>query len=284
MEQIAPRRYVDVPETVAADTRVVVLCGWAGAKIRYVKKYGAFYLDRGFLVFYIESEGGPLFNTNPKDKENLDFWAPIIHKVTTLGINCFGQNPASDIVLHAFSNGGVMQIWKLYIVLPKYESELGTFNLSSIIFDCAPGRFSMQAGISFINSLVVGTTKPGSIWYRLRTYCGYLIFALWLLPATGITIGMKLLGFGGATFFERNEQALYSERLRKLPRLFMYSKTDKLIEHQAVESHIKQSKEAGSSLVRVHVWEESEHVKLQMTQPERYNESLSSFLSEIATD
>ncbi|KAI8802554.1 hypothetical protein BJ742DRAFT_858268 [Cladochytrium replicatum] len=274
--QIAPRRYVDIPEVAQPKLRVAVLCSWTGGNVKYLRRYGELYREQGHLPFYIESEGGPVFDTNPQSNANVEFWDPIVDYIVKLGIDCFGENATSDLVLHCFSNGGVMQIWKLYLALPRYEEKHGRLNLSGIIFDCGPGEKSVQSGISFTRALVTAGSKPGTASYAIRAYASYALFFLVLYPAIALRVPIL-----SGDFYELNDEAMYSERLRPIPRLFMYSKTDRQIEYKAVENHIKRSRECGARTVRVCVWDKAEHVKLQMTHPAKYLDAVTSFLAGI---
>ncbi|KAI8801225.1 hypothetical protein BJ742DRAFT_744701 [Cladochytrium replicatum] len=280
--QIAPRRYVRVPpDGVTPQTRVVVLCGWASGKLQYLQKYDTLYRERGFVIFYILTDSGPVFNTSKTAKENVEFWDPIVEQITSLGIDCFGESPSTDIVLHAFSNGGVLQIWKLYLTLAQHEAKLGKFNISCMILDSAPSIISAKTGLNFTTALMTGSTKPGTLLYRLKSFLGLLVFAGVLFPATLVISILRSLGVDAASFFERNDEVLYSERFRTIPRLFLHSKGDRLVEYAAVEVHKKRSRECGARMVRDAVWEKGEHVKLQMVEPERYTRSVLSFFSEV---
>ncbi|KAI8802555.1 hypothetical protein BJ742DRAFT_858269 [Cladochytrium replicatum] len=279
--QLAPRRFVRVPQNVTPQTRVVVLCGWAGGKLKYLENYDALYRERSFVVFYVLADNSPLVNTDKRARENIDFWNPIVDQINRLGIDCFGENPSTDIVLHLFSNTGVVQVWKLSLALQDYEAKLGNFNFSCMILDSGPGIMSLKTGLIFTMAIMTGSTKPGTFEYRLKSLLGLLAFVGVLVPATLVATVWRAIGFDTASFFQRNNEVLYSERFKTIPRLFMHSKTDRLVEFDAVEFHKKRSRVAGSRLVRDVVWENAEHVKLRMSEPDRYTQSILSFMKEV---
>lgn len=157
------------------------------------------------------------------------------------------QIPANDLPSSTFFSGASSAI------LPPLVNML-----KGIVFDSSPIRFSAQAGLASVRLLQrQGTMNPivGSI-----------------VSALGLTVN-GLLGPGNR---KRMNQALLSSTAL-VPHLFLYSKADSVASQDYIEHWIRVQEDRGAS-VQSYCWEDSEHVRHFVDDPDMYGQLVSHFV------
>ncbi|PGH06046.1 hypothetical protein GX51_02637 [Blastomyces parvus] len=164
---------------------------------------------------------------------------------------------ASDgpIHFHVFSNGGM---YSLYQIATEYRSRVGKpIPIKSLIVDSAPGQHGLTtAARAFSYAL------PRFFIIRMVGACVIwtILIAHWLVSK----LGRKGNAFDNA-MIELNDPALIDVKAK---RLYIYSKTDELVQWKHVEAHVAQAIATGWQ-VSTAVFK-SPHVGHMRADPDRY--------------
>ena len=239
---------------------LVVLCTWMAASrkhiVKYTQQYRHQYPDAEILV--VESGVAEMvYRTNCSQQARLE---PACHVL----LSHISENGQRQAVLHVFSNGGSQCALQLITTLPEHI-RLEAF--SAIVFDSCPGTATYQRTVHAIT-----LAMPKS---PLMTYLG--------LPILHIVLCLIFL----ALFVTRAEDVI--SRIRRLlndhtlfspdvPRLYIYSKADRLVPHQDVKRHVEDAKIKGYRTTREVFFEDSAHCAHAMVYKERYWEAVAGLL------
>ncbi|KAI8835538.1 hypothetical protein BC829DRAFT_406289 [Chytridium lagenaria] len=179
------------------------------------------------------------------------FWGPSFNKVIPylkgLSVLRGGEN---SVIVHAFSNGGTVNLRHLTESLKRANTNLQT---SAIILDSTPGRGEPEAAISAFTYGMKGVTG----FLAKAGFRGF--FFLWGL-LTKVT-GQR------DTPVERAARNVISSKTGPLkgPRLYLYSKIDPLVNYRHVEEHVEMTRRDGmlfiqSAFIRMSIGGEVEKV------------------------
>ncbi|KAJ3127105.1 hypothetical protein HK098_006802 [Nowakowskiella sp. JEL0407] len=268
--------YPSAPEGIQSSTNVLIFNGWTSSKLKYLQKYAPLYREKNYLIFYVESPSQVFWSTDPKEKTNLHHFDSAIRFLKDNAIDVFSKSGRAHVIIHNFSNGGVNQLWKLYLNLEENSLD---FNVKGLIFDSAPG-YSGSNNLStlhpFIRAAMIGPSKSGTWDYWYRDVAAYITASI-VVPMYAM---FNILGI--RNLFHSNEDAMYSPRFAKLPRLFMYTRVDLLVTSKDVEIHIKKCKDMGVD-VDVEVWQDAAHVKLLVSDTEKYSKCVDQFVKKVTS-
>ncbi|CAJ0639316.1 5172_t:CDS:2 [Entrophospora sp. SA101] len=229
--------------------------GWSNSSIKNVSKCASYWRnykdEKGEKKFHILYYVAPVFPYfyYPLSAENLtESFIPFLQEFGVLSSSLASNEKKPLVIAHAFSNGGTMGMVALINACKKHN-----FNLSydAVILDSGPGTTG-----------VFGLYKV------------YTVAETNLLKKILIFIIVEILLFfaeGG-----RNKDTI-ARIGTACPRLFIYSKADKLIPYKKIEDIIEKSKRSGFKTTTLR-FEDSEHVRHWLTHKQEYEKTLDNFL------
>lgn len=231
---------------------LIILSTWMGAASKHILKYTAAYqkiYPNASLLVLTNGVQDIIFRPSSHYEKYLRAAISVIRSMHQ-------QNPHAKIVLHLFSNGGAHTICQLAKLYRKYYSQ--ALPLMGTILDSAPGRATYKRSIA---AMSVGLPK----FFPLR-FLGILI-----LHVACIVIWLQRHILGSENVITRvrrelNDPLLFLTEAR---RVYIYSKTDEMVDWETVEEHADEAEEDG-----VHVERErfgnSKHVGHMMEDSDRY--------------
>lgn len=162
--------------------------------------------------------------------------------------------PCPEILVHAFSNGGVASTKNLF---EQYEKQAGhVFPLHTAIYDSCPGLYSYW---SAYNASIAGV--PKGIWrWIMAPVIHALNIYLWIMT-TLLRRPYHLLINGNW----HNDP----EKTRQTNRAYIYGKGDEMVEYEHIELHARQAAKNGY-VVRKKLFEGSTHVAHVRADEKRY--------------
>lgn len=184
-------------------------------------------------------------------------------------------SPGESVFLHIFSNGGSFYAMSL---LKEYRQATGSaLFVPSIVFDSAPGRFSIQGSAKALSYALPKTP----VLYQLGLGIVYAFFIFhWLFNKI----------FGKESMESLSRQALNDPELFGVSnvahqaavkrRCYIYSDSDELILPEDVEDHAAEAESRGW-IVEREKFHGSPHVAHMRTDPERYWAIVSRYLRQI---
>ena len=254
------RESVELPQ-------VVVIYGWVGSSMKYVRKYADLLLEIGVdEVWCTIASRSEVFLRNAAA-------LPAIAKKTLAELQAHAAGKHAAVM--SFSNGGAMvygYLWKQIasdMALPKAQRRYPDVHMVASIFDSAPAYLSMHTG-----SRAMADSLP-SRWQRILVY----ILSRLLLPILVLTFYPGGLN-ASTVYFE----SLLSDTLA-LPQLYIYSETDTTTDHQKLSDFIAARKrrhpngaDAVRSLYVPAADGPSPHCGHYRAHPQRYRSELRDFL------
>ncbi|TFK22764.1 hypothetical protein FA15DRAFT_671200 [Coprinopsis marcescibilis] len=266
----------DIPEE--SQPNVILIFGWMMARLphilKYVKTYNEIYPAATIVV--IQSDSRAFWQSKNTRKANL---APAVEALEALGclppparktiangssIEPLYVKPAPRILVHAFSNGGCFELTTLSNILAERypQSSYPTTNLppTALVLDSCPGNGGLaESKLAFTEAI----RNPIIAWlFRVMltiTHYTYLIFNYFFKTKHIFIVMQGVL----------NRPTLLPWLSKATPRLYVYSKGDRMIPHTEVEAHATRAREAGFE-TRMELFESSSHVAHARTDPTRY--------------
>jgi hypothetical protein len=155
-----------------------------------------------------------------------------------------------SIFVHTFSNGGTIQFQKL-IQRNLIVNGKGLDSVKKIVFDSAPGR--------------------GNFWRVVDAFAApwdqssFLVkFFMRSIVTVILLIAIVVYNIFGWKHIPDEIKELNGPELgvcvKEVPRMFVYSKTDRLVPWQAIEEFAAEGQKLGKMEVRLHKYEDSPHV------------------------
>ncbi|KAI8847163.1 hypothetical protein BC829DRAFT_396971 [Chytridium lagenaria] len=207
-----------------------------GPTAPYVNKYAQYYRDQGHTVVVTLESGNSFFFSGPGAFKK---GVPVLEE---LGVLKGGRNKA---VVHAFSNGGTINLHKLTTLLTSLKKPLQT---SAIILDSTPGRSSIDSALTAFTHNTKGLTR--------------LLFRFFLRAVfTLIKIYYTFRGIKETAIEKAARNAVTKMGGLEGPRLFLYSRKDELVKWNHVEEYQEMGRGDGVVVVAKR-FEDAEHVKL----------------------
>lgn len=242
---------------------LIILSAWMGAAAKHILKYTTSYqrtYPSASILLLTSAVNDFLFYPSYLQRQRL---APAASFIRTFK----KSNPTSTILLHAFSNGGSQQTMQLAYA---YRSATAGVKLpiDAVALDSCPGRGSFKEGTK---AFMLGI--PPS----LQTVAYPLVLLTMVMSWTWTHI----LGRKNAIDHIRaglNDDQLFDKRA---PRLYFYSRTDRLVRYTDVEQHAEEARKKGWSAERVQV-DGSAHVTHMMKDPEAYWGAIKNLLIKAA--
>lgn len=255
---------------------VVLLLGWWGAKLRHVQKYSQLYRDRNCATVTAIIDPKDLLRLFLSD--NLDEFAQqvaseVATKVRTIDKQNQKQKSRTPVIIHAFSNGGAANVWRLNVLINQAKNKRDKKKLSPaeqdlllvgdrlevVLFDSAPCFPSIPTALKAINQAISNPFVRLLAWLILSLQA----FLAFLLRKT----------FGKHDYnTEFWNHMTYSTLARH--QIFVYSSFDEVCDVKRLEELIDMKKQSHDHDVTVQKFDDSEHVQHLLKYPKEYNRLL----------
>ncbi|KAI0692906.1 hypothetical protein BC835DRAFT_1103150 [Cytidiella melzeri] len=256
---------------------LVLLFGWALAKLCHVKKYADNFrsLYPTTTIVIVENQASWFYESqatrvNPHDEANLQPVADVLDElVRAEGAKFRG------VLLHVISNGGALQLMTLSKRLAHTNRKFDSPFPLALVLDSAPDNRSMQA---FVTAIVATIQNPAlkllAKPFFTLVYCAFHVnygYRDGFLAELG-----KHLNSHNLIPFRRSDQTDAAERSKDaaawqwlVSRVYMCSDTDEITPLESVLAHGEDAKRLGYD-VRMEVFRNSQHVSHARAEPERY--------------
>ncbi|TFY72470.1 hypothetical protein EVG20_g569 [Dentipellis fragilis] len=254
------------------DPTLIIIFGWMSAQLphllKYTREYERLYPHATQIVVRCE----PSFFFKGKTAQEAQA-KPLVDCLEQIGyLEPKGKpldTPAAPvqrprILVHAFSNGGASQAVLLSDVLKTRTLAAMASSMRSIpsalILDSTPGNSELS---NTITAFTIQIRNP------------LLRYPAMLLMAVGFAFTFVYTAFSGKEhpidMLRRRllDPALFPWSHSDMPRLYVYSKHDRLVPCNSVRAHVREAKSKGFE-VEVEEFGESAHVAHARTDPERY--------------
>ncbi|KZP27965.1 hypothetical protein FIBSPDRAFT_780474 [Athelia psychrophila] len=219
--------------------------------LKYMEHYTKLY-PRACLIL-VKSPQALAFQGHSSRKASV---APAIDLLKREGM--FGPH-APSLLVHAFSNGGGFQLVELSHMLRDTEI-VGPRPPVAIIFDSMPGLMDLRGTFRALTAPV--KSKP-------LKYVIFLPFAFVYYAFAFVALVTRTVPMIDALRNSLNEERLLPWTTKNTPRLYIFSDTDKLVQHGAVLEHIVQANGLGLNVKGVE-FKGSPHVAHVRQDPETY--------------
>ena len=212
-----------MPESLEAPN-LIILASWMDSDPRHIHKYISPYqkLFPSARILLIRSVlADLLYRPSPLQQRQLKPAADTIRA-------CLSESEKPKILLHLFSNGGAQQTCQLARLWKKEQG--GSLPFTGIILDSAPERGEYWRAVP---ALLQGLPRN----VLLRSVGTVLVY----LAAAWVWILQHIFGIdnvGEVITRDLNDPAL----VPKIPRCYLYSREDSIVDWQAVEHHAENAK------------------------------------------
>ncbi|KFY85275.1 hypothetical protein V500_08559 [Pseudogymnoascus sp. VKM F-4518 (FW-2643)] len=228
---------------------VILFMSWLDAQPKHIAKYTEYYktlFPNAGIILVTSSTRETITRTKANDTK---FFSPIAATLQALP-------PGTRILLHSFSNGGLSNT---ALTTKEYNRRTGApLPIQAQIFDSGPGYPRFWADIRAIRA---GLPKN----FLIRTFAtaalavAYALYkAIWWVKGieNPITTYCKIM----------NRHELFP---KKVPRAYIYSREDTMVQWRDVEDHAAKAKGLGYE-VRAELFEGSQHVSHMPKDSKRY--------------
>ena len=252
-ENIFVRRPLD-----SANLPLILIFGWMGGNIRYVKKYAELY--EGHMVVITTGVTSDFIHAAlAGHRTQLSSLAPLVELLAAEG--CLRKGRRTFI--HLFSNGGCLRFWSLQQHLDATQSK--KIDIIGLVVDSAP------TGSNTVRLTDGVTAFTASIQSPLVRWLARPLVAIALILLVSLT---KL--FGLRPWHLKASDALITDN--HAPLLFIFSKADKLVGYKGIEHVINDFHAKGLQVEKL-AFDDSEHVKHLMKYPNEYKSAVKRLLN-----
>lgn len=264
--------YVYEPSTEGAPAsapEIIILCTWMDAAVKHIAKYAKVYTTQypDSLLLLIRSDVSEL--TWRSTSQQIQRMEPAASVLT----NCIARGKSSTqsprVLLHVFSNGGSWQACSLAKAYKKLHNEEAILPISAVVVDSAPSL--LHAGRAH-TAMTTGLPKSAIIQTVGSVFFWGIIGMIWLVDTLGLQEN-PLLAMR-AMLNDTSEPFLR----RDIPRVYIFSKTDKLVPDEDVILHASHARsklelegvDNAEDIIKLEEFEGSNHVAHMMLDPKRY--------------
>ncbi|KAF9223319.1 hypothetical protein BS17DRAFT_817638 [Gyrodon lividus] len=266
---IARTKALTVSQTNESTPHVILIFGWMGALTRHLENYTRPYAESYPNATQILVKCGPSFIwTSERAKQKRLF--PVVEALETLGCLPSFKGSVQEVnrvrprvLIHAFSNGGCSQLTALGRLLSsKFPLTTTSEHLmSALILDSCPATGNVR------------TIKAAFSFAIRNPVARYIALAI-IYIAHAIRLSLSMAFGKEMMVMEYLKMQLFRPHLlpwmnTETPRLYIFSKKDKLVPWQEVQQHAEAARKAGLN-VRCEMFEESGHVAHMRLDPKRY--------------
>ena len=227
-----------------SDPALIVVCSWVAAHLKHVAKYTDTYVKdypNSTILVIQTSLKAVLFS--PSDKAQQQRIRPasdIINRST------------SPIFFHVFSNGGTVAVSQ---ILQSLTSDRRAA-IQAFVFDSCPGRATYHR---IVQAVITSAPK------QLRLVLPSVVYPALLPQALLGKVGVENVISKGR--MRLNDKAI---AYPGIPRLYLYSKADKMIWWEDARDHAAEARDAGYQDVRELVFTSSQHCAHIQENPDKY--------------
>ncbi|CAG8551468.1 11446_t:CDS:1 [Ambispora gerdemannii] len=255
---------------------VVIMFGWTNSNLGNVSKIASYWRKKGnaHILYWIAPYFPYIWFTN-KATQACAAFIPYLQEFGVLPTTSENDDSIHSptkpkLIAHAFSNGGTLGLAGLAEACKLQNLPL---HYSALIIDSAPGYASIFTVYRVFTVAQKNPIKKAFLAIAIEFL--FLFFGLpSLLLYSRFTGRKNIIEFFTNVLFEHNA-AKYS------PRLFIYSKTDKLIPSSSVEEVLAKSVRLCGDKTRKLCLEESDHVMHWAKHTDIYENAVDSFIDEF---
>ncbi|OCK87083.1 uncharacterized protein K441DRAFT_489475, partial [Cenococcum geophilum 1.58] len=240
---------------------LIILCTWVNAAPRHIAKYTAAYSSlypSAAQLLITTSLADMSYRRNPTQRSRL---APAVRTIAATSSSTPSPspslpNPNPRILLHIFSHGGAHTVCQLATAFRAQTSR--PLPIGVMILDSTPGHGTYKRSL---DAIVLSMPKSALIRVLGTPLAHAYLSTVWLMD--------RLLGVENVV--QRLRLGLSDKRLfaEEAPRLYAYSKADRMVWWEDVEEHAKAAEDAEWEVERVR-FEESPHAGHILEDGERY--------------
>ena len=230
---------------------LIIISTWFQALPRHVSKYTSTYKSlypNAAILLLSTSIPEMVYRPYSTQEKNLHPALPLLVE---------HQQRDKEVLLHIFSNSGAHTVCQL---ARAYKSQTGLgLKVGALIFDSAPGINTYRN----ITDGFIGGLPSTPVLKQL--------LSLFVYGLVGV-ITLKEVATGEDHWMEKMRKDLNQEELLKSTRgrVYIYSKGDKIVGWEDVESHAVDAEKKGLGEVRKELWEKSGHVGHMFSNGEKY--------------
>ncbi|KAF4564073.1 hypothetical protein EYR36_003324 [Pleurotus pulmonarius] len=247
----------------ADNPALVLLFGWTAAPESPLQKYveGHTSVFPAATVVVVRVHAGFFFKSLKAREAALQ---PLLGYLTD---QLYDQTktPAGGVLIHALSNGGVLQLMTLQGMLqrrfpPKSHDAGPSTNFPvAFVVDSAPGDSQYASMLSFFT--IPLRTRTARLATTAAFSLAYVVYAS-IATALGVDFFAEMHAFMA-------EPRMLPGRGGATPRLYVYSDKDEMVRAKAVEAHLERMRGSGYR-PRVEKFDGSLHVQHARSDPDRY--------------
>ncbi|KAF2096232.1 hypothetical protein NA57DRAFT_59288 [Rhizodiscina lignyota] len=230
------------------EPELIVFCSWMGAAPRHIRKYAEHYSEtypHAAILLTTTSVADMLLRP---DSHQLQRLKPAVDRIKRTIAEASAMQRKPRILFHVLSNGGAHTACGIAEALHKELCR--PVPVTAMVLDSCPGRGDFMRCVQAIS---VNLPRSPAL-YVIGIVAVYTLLAyLWLLG--------HLLGW--ANVIERARRRLNDESLfdSRAPRLYAYSKADRVIGWNDVKTHADDALRRGCDIVEMQ-YDNSAHVCL----------------------
>ncbi|CAF9922032.1 MAG: hypothetical protein GOMPHAMPRED_002472 [Gomphillus americanus] len=214
-----------IGKTTSQDPDIILFMAWGNAPKKNILKYTTHYqtsYPNARILLFLTSFADMMLHTPERQAEPL---SPAIKAIRAV-LN------GPKTLIHVCSNGGAYKLRELAAAFKRTTGKVMPFDL--LVLDSSPGRPDFWRGI-----VAFKTQLPNFVlFYYIGAFCIYLMFATMFI--FGIVTGHKPIV--GRVWEDLNKPELIDIKGR---RLYLFSKSDELIDWHDIEAHAMEAKQHG---------------------------------------
>lgn len=226
--------YYYVPEklsTIPIDSpSLIIFCGWMDATPRHISKYTA-----GYSALYPNARILAI-TTTPWNMFPIDIISGGVDRIQPILNILYGLQPHEKVLLHFMSNGGVMT--SSFITKTFKEHTGRVLPICATVMDSSPGKATWDASVKAFSVAV--PKNP------VMTAVGYLIIYVLFGIYCGIFLLFNMLDGVAQGRIDLNDPDIFDLRV---PRLYIYSEGDEIVNWNDVEEHASEAKSLGYQVI-----------------------------------
>ncbi|KAG9218423.1 hypothetical protein CCMSSC00406_0007976 [Pleurotus cornucopiae] len=247
----------------ADNPALVLLFGWTAAPESPLQKYveGHTSVFPAATVVVVRVHAGFFFRTIKAREAVLQ---PLLDYLTERFYDQT-KKPSGGVLIHALSNGGVLQLMTLHGMLrrrfPPKSQDIATLTKFpvALVVDSAPGDSQYASMLSFFT--IPMRTRIARLATTAAFSLAYVVYAS-ITTALGVDFFAEMHAFMAET-------SVLPGHVGATPRLYVYSDNDEMVRAKVVEEHVRRVRGLGYT-VRVKKFVGSRHVQHARSDPDRY--------------
>ncbi|PNS20826.1 37S ribosomal protein S24, mitochondrial [Sphaceloma murrayae] len=238
-----------VPST-ALSPSLIILCTWVSAPLRAVAKYTSYYEQThpsSSILVLTSTVNDMVFGTDARQAAR---FAPARDVILS------HASQPSGVLLHVFSNGGCQTAGRLLVSLPK---EIRKSLLRAVVFDSCPGKGTFGRSARAMMASLPRT------WF-FRVFGMPIVMVLLLM----VMLLDEVFGVDNVVTVARGRMGVGDVIPRRVPRLYLYGRRDRMVKWEDVEDHAKTARRQGCERVQEVIFDDGGHCALIVADSREY--------------